>query len=79
MLALNTLQSNAKAIEKAKLERDKNAPLNVPRMRSFAARVGITVSTVLLSFPLENILSPYQGFLVQAPQCQLNCVHHYSS
>lgn len=44
---LNTFQSNADAIEKARLERDKNAHLIMPNMRKFASRVGISVSTIL--------------------------------
>ncbi|XP_052790793.1 folylpolyglutamate synthase, mitochondrial-like isoform X2 [Mya arenaria] len=38
---LNTLQSNAQTIQKMRLERDKNAPLNIPKMLNFASRVGI--------------------------------------
>ena len=40
---LNTLQSNAAVLEKARAERQRNRHLNLPNTISFAERVGIQV------------------------------------
>ena len=46
METLNSLQSNASVLEKARLQKDRQAMLNVPFTEKYLNRIGISLDTI---------------------------------